>query len=117
MRSLAGALPVSKRKFGTAKGLSEAPRRNSPQDGVSSPALKVDGMGEYRAVQKGTAAVAVERALQVLRAHRVVVAVTQIVLAGPGDLTGWPTSRANSAASTTKSGFDLRPNAPPSHVT
>ena len=83
----------------------------------SGPKGRRDGRKD-RAVQKGgTAAVGVERALQVLRAHRVVVAVTQIVLAGPGDLDGLAHFACQQRRFDHKIRFDLRPNAPPSHVT
>jgi hypothetical protein len=52
-----------------------------------------------------------------MRRHRVVVAVAQVVFAGPLHAHGRSDFRASHAASQMKSGFDFRPNAPPNNVT
>ena len=112
-------LPELRQMLGMAKGRSARPSALSHCPGFTASAVNRDyDRGKHRALAPGRRPpLRVEGGLEILGGGRVIVAVVDVVLAGPGHLDRGADDLEMIAASAAKSGFDLRPKAPPSSVT
>ena len=88
IRTWASAGAFSRRRFGTSKGISVKPSASSPASEWRASGLKVEPIGgnAVRCSQAMVLPSASRPAVEVLRAHGVVVPVADLVLARPRDL-------------------------------